>query len=290
MTGAFHEINLVMAELNREFDLPDHLDMNKALYPWADGLFGQPQVYASRFWEFPYAVHAAGLTPGMTCADVGCGRTPFTLYLDRVARCNVTGFDPDIIEKGEQRTAFGVNADYISRTGLAIKKCGMDQIDAPDNAFDRVFCISVIEHVDALTARKGIREMARILKPGGRLVVTVDVELFNTLSEVDPLSLVWESGLFPVGPLDLEWPRQRFGFSFAKGRSADVFGMVLEKRDFWIERQYRAGTGNGETDLIEGWRVSASRAPKWRPLNIVPWNQRLRKVYSLLVHGVCPER
>ncbi|MEI6515997.1 MAG: class I SAM-dependent methyltransferase [bacterium] len=289
MTPSFQTINVIMSSLNREFDLPDHLDLNGERYPWSTTLFGQPQIYASRLWEFPFAIQEADLSPGMTCADIGCGRTPFTIYLDRIARCKVTGFDPDVFETGDRHKAFGVPQEFIQRTGLTIKRSGMDQIDVPDNFFDRVFCISVIEHVEALTARKGIREMARILKPGGRLILTMDVELFNTLSEADPLSLVWESGLFPCKSLDLQWPEKRFGNSYSKGRSADVFGLVLEKRDYRIERQYQPGETAGELNRIEGWRIASSRAPKWRPLKITPWRQRLRKAANLLLHGICRE-
>ncbi len=288
-TPPFQAINAVMSRLNREFDLPDHLDLNGERYPWSTTLFEQPQVYAARLWEFPFAIQEADLSPGMTCADIGCGRTPFTIYLDRIAHCNVTGFDHDVFQTGDRHKAFGVPEEFIRQTGLTIKRSGMDQIDIPDNSFDRVFCISVIEHVGALTARKGIREMARILKPGGRLILTMDVELFNTLSEVDPLSLVWESGLFPFKSLDLQWPEKRFGNSFAKGRSADVFGLVLEKRDYRIERQYQPAEASGESNLIEGWRIGASRAPKWRPLKRIPWRQRLGKASELLLHGICRE-
>ena len=287
-TERFREVNEVMSALNREFQLADHTDLNGQFFPWSAGLYGVPRIYASRLWEFPYAVLSAGLVPGMSCADVGCGRTPFTPYLAREARCEVTGFDPDVFEAGERHKAFGVDGDFIRRTGLRILKCGMERLEVPDNSFDRVFCLSVIEHVEEATARRGIREMVRILKPGGLLVMTMDVEIFSTFCEADPLSLVWESGLMPQGRLDLEWPRRRFCRSYRGGRAADVFGLVLAKRDYRVERNY-LDEGVTDGDLVEGWRIPQLRAPKWRPLPVLPWNRRLRKIYSMLRHGVCPE-
>jgi SAM-dependent methyltransferase len=46
-----------------------------------------------------------------------------------------------------------------------------------DGEFDRVFSVSVIEHIEDLAAvYRGLNEMARVLRPGGRAVVSVPVE------------------------------------------------------------------------------------------------------------------
>jgi tRNA A58 N-methylase Trm61 len=62
-------------------------------------------------WELPFAIHAAGLKPGMKLADVGCGSTPFTAYLAEVAGCkNVTGYDPDYIVDDSKENHFHFGA------------------------------------------------------------------------------------------------------------------------------------------------------------------------------------
>jgi len=44
-----------------------------------------------------------------------------------------------------------------------------------DGRFDRVFCISVLEHLESAAAVSlAIRELARVLAPGGLLIVTAD--------------------------------------------------------------------------------------------------------------------
>ena len=41
-----------------------------------------------------------------------------------------------------------------------------------DNAFDVVFCIAVLHHVaDPVQVRRTVREMARVTRPGGKLVI-----------------------------------------------------------------------------------------------------------------------
>jgi SAM-dependent methyltransferase len=49
-----------------------------------------------------------------------------------------------------------------------------------DNTFDRVVCVSVLEHVpDGHT--RGLEEMIRVLKPGGHLLLTLDVAVDGPL-------------------------------------------------------------------------------------------------------------
>ena len=51
-----------------------------------------------------------------------------------------------------------------------------------DNSFDVVFCDVVIQHVDH--PERAIREMLRVLRPGGRLIVsTVNYWNFHTLGK-----------------------------------------------------------------------------------------------------------
>lgn len=49
------------------------------------------------------------------------------------------------------------------------------RIPYPAKSFDKVYSISVIEHIENSGDSKAIKEMARILKPNGRMVITVPV-------------------------------------------------------------------------------------------------------------------
>ena len=48
-------------------------------------------------------------------------------------------------------------------------------INFPDNYFDRVFCLSVMEHIPVDLWKRCIKQFERVLKPGGRLIVTLDM-------------------------------------------------------------------------------------------------------------------
>lgn len=225
----FSAINKELIHINKEYNLKDHTDLNKERFDWADKIQDSPIFYGARMWEFPFAILNADLQPGLKCADVGCGTTPFTIYLaNKVGAQNVTGFDPDYIanENEERHSAFGIKKSHLDKIGINFQPDNLLKMNVPDESFDRVFCISVLEHIPSfVTQQQGIQEMVRILKPGGKLILTVDLGLQNTLTV--PLDLIKFSGLIPVNGIDLKWQTKRFANYGNSGM--DVFGLVLEK-------------------------------------------------------------
>ena len=102
----------------------------------------------------------------------------------------------------------------------------LDKLPFQNEFFDKVFCISVIEHLHWNVAVAGMKEMARVLKKGGRLVITVD----NDGPHVTPEArnnfeqLIQASGLHLDGPTNFEKPspEQTFG-------TYSVVGFILKK-------------------------------------------------------------
>lgn len=255
----FMVINRRLDIISREYELPDHKELNRARFPWARCLH-YPEFYASRLWEYPWAITETGLRPGMKCADVGCGQSPFTVYLKEISKCEVTGFDPDRGPTNQAKHCHGVPDSFINRTGIPVVKSGIEKIKWRNNYFDRVFCLSVIEHVDTTqSANKGMKEVARILKPGGLALISVDVNLKKRMA--NPLELIWESGLILRGSIDLLMPRERFGIFCDGAQPADVFGFVLEKPAGKIKRNYK-----DKKATLETWRACLLRdnyPPNW---------------------------
>jgi ubiquinone/menaquinone biosynthesis C-methylase UbiE len=113
-------------------------------------------------------VELAGIKPGASVLEVGCGTGTLTLIAKRQAGPSgkVCGIDiiPGMIE-ASQRKAAQTNEEITFKLG------GIDNIPFPENHFDVVMCSFMIFHMSAETRRKGISEIQRVLKQGGRLLV-----------------------------------------------------------------------------------------------------------------------
>ncbi len=105
------------------------------------------------------AAQAASLPGGARVLDVGAGTCP---YRPRFAHCEYLAHD----FKQYEGVKLGGGTDY-GRIDLV---SDVVAIPAPDASFDAVLCTEVLEHVPR--PADAVREMARLLRPGGRLFLT----------------------------------------------------------------------------------------------------------------------
>nr|CAD62200.1 Ata6 protein [Saccharothrix mutabilis subsp. capreolus] len=162
---------------------------------------------ANRYWEYPWAFARSRLRPGMRVLDAGAGYSAFLLYLaDAVPDAEYHAADPAY---ALQRPAQLPHAHISTRP--------LEELDYPDDHFDLVFCLSVLEHLDRDARRAAVRRLARCLRPGGRMVLTVDYFLdwpawrraidrkprmaaWLPAGNPDVAALVADSGLDPLDP------------------------------------------------------------------------------------------
>lgn len=112
------------------------------------------------------ALAAEHLTPASVLLDVGCRDASHLIELTRATGASGVGIDPigRFVERAREAVAeAGLDARIRIAEGL------MQDIRWPDASFDLVWCRDVIELVDELEAAIG--EVARVLRPGGHLVV-----------------------------------------------------------------------------------------------------------------------
>lgn len=103
--------------------------------------------------------------------DVGCGVVPLCNWMSRRGH-DVTAIDPSESDI-ELLNRDDLNAFYASRVTYDIGRA--EHLAFPSETFDVVTCISVLEHIPPGNDRIALMEMARVLKPGGRLILTFDV-------------------------------------------------------------------------------------------------------------------
>jgi SAM-dependent methyltransferase len=122
---------------------------------------GSNQGYASNFRRW-MAAELSDLPPAAPVIEVGCGDGSFTMDLARYSS-RVTGID---ISAGQ------IEENIRRFPGIRFLQHDVaEPFPFADGEFEVVWCSEVLEHL--FDPAFALREMHRILRPGGRLLVTV---------------------------------------------------------------------------------------------------------------------
>jgi ubiquinone/menaquinone biosynthesis C-methylase UbiE len=110
-------------------------------------------------------VEQAALRPGDRVLDLGCGTGGLTLLIKRLhPHVEVVGLDPDpqALARARRKAA---------RAGVALQldQGFGDELPYPDASFDRVLSAFVLHHVPPDEKEPTLREVRRVLAPGGAL-------------------------------------------------------------------------------------------------------------------------
>lgn len=144
---------------------PQYVRAGLRRMPVRDWLLQGPDY--SRAVEYPLAARLLDARAGHTLLDVGAGRR--------------AEFSQHAAEAGLRVTAIDlrddIGAELPPDTGIEVVSADATQLPYADGSFDRIAAISTIEHIPQGDDR-AMAELARVLAPGGRLVVSVP---FNPL-------------------------------------------------------------------------------------------------------------
>jgi SAM-dependent methyltransferase len=182
------------------------------------------------------------LTPRSTLLDLACGRGAYGLLIAREAGALLVGVDfsaQALAEAGEQAARTGVsNASFrvgeLTATGL------------PGASVDAVLCTDAIQFPDEPAA--AYREIGRVLRPGGRVVLTS-----------------WE-------PRDRDdervSPRVRRVSLGAGLRQAGFADVEVRDRPAWLEREHAlweeaAALDPGDDPALRSFHAEGVRSLQW---------------------------
>ncbi len=131
----------------------------------------------SRQWEYPFVFAELakflgnGTHKRIDVLDAGSGITFFPYYLaDKFDNLSVQCVDQDVSLAAQYdivNKAFGSQVEF--------RASGIDKIALPDESFDVIYCISVLEHTKNYAEIIG--EFTRLLRPRGRLILTFDISI-----------------------------------------------------------------------------------------------------------------
>jgi len=132
-----------------------------------------PGFFWSRRYEYPFALKFA--KDNDVVLDAACGTYhPLKFALSEI--CQTYACDIDDAEINDK---------------IIFTKCNVSSLPYQDGMFDKVFCISSLEHMDLKTISAAILEFKRVLKQDGKLIITID---YPTLDPKNLLSMLNEVG------------------------------------------------------------------------------------------------
>jgi 2-polyprenyl-3-methyl-5-hydroxy-6-metoxy-1,4-benzoquinol methylase len=131
---------------------------------------------STRTFEYPWAFYSASILRGMRVLEIGGGLSGFQFVLNKNG-CQVINVDPGLDSFGydgvnsiqKLNRLFGTSVDFHNTSIIYFK--------SEINSFDRIFSISVLEHLDVQEIDDIMNYAYKLLKPGGLFIITLDLFL-----------------------------------------------------------------------------------------------------------------
>jgi SAM-dependent methyltransferase len=188
-------------------------------FPRAVGPFAfQPDNSITRRFEYPWAFHAVPVGPGMRAVEIG-GSLAGLQFVLAAAGVKVINVDPG------ERAAVGwpvthASIDRLNQafgTDVRLCNCFLEEAGLKSESIDLVYSVSTIEHIPVELLPSILDEVYRILVPGGRCVLTIDLFL-----DLDPFS--YETRNITGTNIDVKWLVEQSGLELEQGDRAELYG------------------------------------------------------------------
>lgn len=111
------------------------------------------------------------MAPGHRCLDVGCGEGRHSLAAYLRPGVDVVGVDLSTADLNTARSRITDMEAFDPEGNVNFLRGDAARLPFPDASFDRVICSEVLEHIPNYLSV--IAELERVLKPGGRLCISV---------------------------------------------------------------------------------------------------------------------
>ena len=120
--------------------------------------------------RFRYALSLAGGLRGKRVLDVGCGRGEIVVQ-SALRGAEAWGIDYAQAAVEIARRALDQAGGESLRARMQVAQMDVQALAFPDESFDVVFMMDVVEHLYPRELDEALREVRRVLRPGGVLIV-----------------------------------------------------------------------------------------------------------------------
>ena len=138
-----------------------------------------------RWMEYPLALTLLEAEEDMKILEVGTGFLSISpLYLISQYGCEVTAIDKREFDYDSRYYVDEIGTTLgIDKEKLTIQSMDATELKFPNESFDRVLAISMVEHLPFFMDSVAMKEMGRVLKPDGKIIVTVPFNLGNHIED-----------------------------------------------------------------------------------------------------------
>ncbi len=191
--------------------------------------FPLPAHWWSRFYEYAWAAEFCREID--VVLDAACGIPhPFKYYLAENCK-TVHAIDKDerindyAKMADEIQNIFGVDArqEFLEKELYAniekMQQADITALPCKNNMFDKIFCISVLEHIPDEEKLKALKSFRRVLKNNGMVILTLDhpdttMDLMESLAKEAGLKLAGEKDVI-IPQNAITWNNQLYCFRMA---------------------------------------------------------------------------
>ena len=116
-------------------------------------------------------IRRSGISEGMTVVDLGCGSGAYTTFVARAVgprgRVYAVDIQPAMLKQLESKLARAENRDV---TNIELRQASAYDLPFDDASVDLVYLVTVLQEIP--DKDRTLREVRRVLRPGGMLAVT----------------------------------------------------------------------------------------------------------------------
>lgn len=214
-------------------------------FAWSARLLGPFSVQTNntfRAFEYPWAYFALQPEPGQRVVDIGGGLSGFGFTLSKQG-CHVVNVDPGMEAQGVGWPCTPESIAQLNRafgTRVELRNTTVRHAALESASFDRAVSISVLEHLPRHEIEEVMRAVFECLKPGGTLVITLDLFLDTTPFADRPRNKYGEN-------VEASWIASLAPFELVVGDRSELFGFpefdpkrILDNLDEYLVGSYPA--------------------------------------------------
>jgi len=157
---------------------------NKWKEYWKTRIKGNQNYYGKYGSNADFLISGLKLKAGDKILDIGCGTGAFLSDIRKKIK-NIKCYGIDI-----SKDAISLNKDK----NISLLQADMENLPYKNNSFSAIFSLGTVEH--SPNTEKILKEVYRVLKPGGRVLITVPnkISFFHITKNIKMLFGKWDLG------------------------------------------------------------------------------------------------